>query len=98
MASSSVISAVFCRAPGIAPGQGEGAMNQGEQLTRSQGDLNACEGHRYSRSNAFHGLVPIGLTGDSAVEPADMTWVTFDVDASYTRRVLGFDSSRGLPC
>lgn len=97
VASATTITAVFCTAPGQAPGQGEVSQQSGYQLTQSQDDLNACEGHRYAQFNAFNGLLLLRMTTDLGIDPADMTWVTFSMAASYTRRQLGFTSTRMLP-
>lgn len=97
LASLDVISAVFCTAPGIAPGQGEVSQPSGRQLAASQDDLNSCEGHRYARANAVNGLIPVTMVTDLRIEPANMDWVTFTLNSSYTRRQLGFSTARCLP-
>lgn len=97
-ASASTISALFCTAPGKTPGQGEAEQTSGEQLAIDQDGLNSCEGHRYARANTDTGLVPVLMTDDYGIEPADMTWVTLDVSGdNAARRGLGFLSARGLP-
>lgn len=97
LASLDVISAVFCTAPGIAPGQGEVSQPSGRQLAASQDDLNSCEGHRYARVNAVNGLIPVTMVTDLRIEPANMDWVTFTLNSGYTRRQLGFSTARCLP-
>lgn len=97
LASLTTISALFCTAPGKAPGQGLTSVNSGRQLAQSQDDLNSCEGHRIGRNNAVHGLIPITMITDVGIEPANMTWVTLTINSSYTRRALGFTAARCLP-
>lgn len=100
LAHPTQVKAIFCIAPGEAPGQGELAQEHGEQLARSQADLNACEGHRYARLNAPEGTLAITLAGsdDLGIEPADMTWVEFSVsEAAAAQRGLTFTQARGLP-
>jgi hypothetical protein len=96
VASSSEITAVFCTAPGETPGQGLSSVTSGYQLTQSQETLNANEGHRYGRSNAVNGLIPVRLAVDPGADPADMTWVTLTVPDAYTRRKIGFSAARCL--
>lgn len=100
LASATEIAALFCVAPGDAPAQGELAQEQGEQLARSQTDLNTCEGHRYARLNAPESTYIITLVGgdDRGIEPADMTWVKLTLSAATAaQRGLAFTEARGLP-
>ncbi len=100
LASSTDIAAVFCVAPGDAPAQGEQAQEQGEQLAMSQDDLNACEGHRYARTNAPEGLYTVVLAdgNDRGIDPAAMTWVRLTISAATAaQRGLAFAEARGLP-
>lgn len=100
LASNTTIAAVFCRAPGNAPGQGEVEQTQGEKLAASQSALNACEGHRYARLNAPQSEFAITFADgdDRAIEPADMTWVRLTLPQAYAaQRGLYFTESRGLP-
>lgn len=100
LASATEIAAIFCVAPGDAPAQGELAQEQGEQLARSQADLNACEGHRYARANAPETPFTITLAGgdDRGIEPADYTWVQLTISSSTAaQRGLAFTEARGLP-
>jgi hypothetical protein len=90
----------FSIAPGESPGMGEGSRPQGEQLAKSQADLNASCGHRYARLNA--GLSPFRITladgDDRDIEPADMTWVKLTLSSEYAaQRGLNFTEARGLP-
>jgi hypothetical protein len=98
-ASSSTISALFAIAPGSSPGQGEIEQQSSEQLAQSQTDLNATEGHRYSRINAPEGMFNITLTAgdDQDIEPADLTWVRLNVSSdTAAQRGLTFTNARGL--
>jgi hypothetical protein len=61
LASATEIQALFTDAPGTAPGQGATAVPHGEQLARTQADLNTSEGHRYARLNAPQSPFNIGL-------------------------------------
>lgn len=91
------ISALFCTAPGQAPGQGEASQQSGRQLAMSQEDLNICEGNRYARINALHVLIPITMVEDVGIEPSEMTWITLTLNSGYSRRQAGFSAARGLP-
>jgi hypothetical protein len=98
-ANATEISALFCVAPGEAPGQGVFEQEQGEQLAESQTTLNACEGHRYARRNAVQTLFEIVLTGgnDRGIDPAELTWVSLTVTSdTAAQRGLTFDAERGL--
>jgi hypothetical protein len=99
LAHVSDIAAVFCNSPGDSPGQGESEQSSGEQLARSQTDLNNKTGHEYARLNAYNGPVSVSLPDDAdRIQPAHMTWVVLDVSGDYAaRRALGFSSDRGLP-
>ena len=100
VASQTQIQAIFCIAPGEAPGQGETAQEQGEQLAVSQAALNACEGHRYARLNAPETPYIFTLRDGivDAIEPADLTWVQMTVSAAIAaQRGLAFTEARGLP-
>lgn len=91
------VATLFCLAPGDVPGQGEQELDHGEQLAKTQSDLNAVTGHRYARINAPQSKFTVTLTSsdDLGLEPADMTWVRLLVGAG--QRVPGqvFDR-RGL--
>jgi len=98
LASATTIAALFCVAPGSAPGQGEIESTSGEQLAQSQTDLNACEGHRYARLNAPEGLFRVVLAGgsDQDLEPANMTWVQLDISADSASQRGFITSNRFL--
>jgi hypothetical protein len=86
------IGTVFCVAPGSAPGQGVNAQNSGQQLVRSQNELNVREGHRYaSRMNARYNSMTIEgkRVGDIGLDPALMELVTITIDSS-TKTPRGF--------
>jgi hypothetical protein len=99
LAHATEISAVFCVAPGTAPGQGLAEQPHNQQLAASQAALNSCEGHRYARLNAHDSYFLITLAGsdDLDIEPADLTWVTVTLPAAYAaQRGLSFAAARGL--
>lgn len=101
--SHTAISALFSVAPGDAPGQGASPVPHGEQLARSQDDLNQCAGHRYARLNAPQSPFTIGLVSgkggiDLGIDPAAMTWVKLTITAAVAaQRGLTFTEARGLP-
>lgn len=98
LAHATQISPIFCVAPGDTPGQGQTETPHGEQLARTQADLNTAEGHRYARLNAPETPFTITLTDDYDIEPANMTWVKLTLDAAYAaQRGLSFTEARGLP-
>ncbi|MFA4973751.1 MAG: hypothetical protein WC683_14160, partial [bacterium] len=100
VASTSEVSAVFCVAPGFAPGQGEGSRDQNYQLVASQSELNTREGHRYARYNSDHGLytVTIPNRGDAGINPAWMEYVRASIStANAAQRGNSFTDSRFLP-
>jgi len=89
----------FCKAPGLAYGQGVSEATTGEKLTISQEELNHCEGHRYARLNARYGLFTIvEPTGDiQAFQPAHMLPVQLNISAATAaQRGLDFTTARGL--
>jgi hypothetical protein len=99
-AHTSTLSGFFSIAPGESPGMGEGSIPQGEQLAKSQADLNTSCGQRYGRLNS--GLSPFRITladgDDRGIDPADMTWVKLTLSPDYaTQRNLTFTEARGLP-
>ena len=99
LASGDTIAAMFCVAPDDTPGQGVSNQTQGEQLARSQSDLNDAEGNRYARINAAESQFRIKLVGSShlGIEPAAMTWVRLTLDADYAaQRGLSFTDENGL--
>lgn len=83
VASNDEVTAVFCVAPGTAPGQGLGAVDDGENLAVSQAALNAYAGHKYARINARYGLFTVTLpgSGNSAYDPALLGWVALSLGA-----------------
>jgi hypothetical protein len=95
--SSGNSSAFFCRAPGVAPGQGLSSNTTSFKLVPDQDTLNSTEGHRYGYINAFTGQLILSLAADSGIDPADMTWVTVTIADTYTRRSLGFSAVRFMP-
>lgn len=99
LASADTVGALFCVAPDDTPGQGVSSRTQGEQLARGQTDLNAAEGNRYARLNAFESHFRIDLAGNTrlGIEPAAMTWVSLTVNAAYAaQRGLTFTAARGI--
>lgn len=95
------INAVFCVAPGEAPGQGGIDQTQGEQLVADQDELNAREGHRYAaRLNPFQTYFDISLVhgGDVGIDPAVMTWIRATLTSTQAaQRGLTFTDDRFLP-
>jgi hypothetical protein len=91
------VAALFCIAPGDAPGQGEQEIDHGEQLTISQAALNTVTGHRYARINAPQSKFTVTLAAgdDLGIEPADLTWVRLIVGAAQRTPGAAFDR-RGL--
>ena len=100
-ASDLVINAVFCVAPGKAPGQGETEQTQGEQLVADQDELNAREGHRYAvRLNPFETFFDFALAhpGDIGIDPALMVWVRATITSALaSQRGLTLTDERFLP-
>lgn len=99
LASATEVGALFSVAPDDTPGQGVSSRTQGEQLARNQTDLNAAEGNRYARLNAFESHFRIELAAGTrhGIEPADMTWVRLTMPAAYAaQRGLSFTDERGL--
>lgn len=99
LSSPTEIVGIYCIAPGSAPGQGEGNLEQNYQLAKSQEDLNITEGHRYERANAPDGHYMITLAaGDRlGLEPANMTWVSLTIGATTAaQRGQAFTAARGL--
>ncbi len=99
-AHTTTLSGFFSIAPGESPGMGEGSRPQGEQLAKSQADLNQSCGQRYGRINSK--LSPFKITlsdgNDRGIEPADLTWVNLTLDSDYAaQRGLTFTAARGLP-
>lgn len=90
----------FAIAPGTSPGQGVSEATQGEQLAKSQEDLNDVTGHRYARMNARYGQFTItpASGNDQNIEPADMTWVNVTASAlTAPHRGDNFNPVRCLP-
>lgn len=75
--TSEPVGTAFSVAPGTAPSQGTNEVTHGEQLARTQSDLNDVTGHRYARLNARHELITVTAASgnDQDIDPADMTWV-----------------------
>jgi hypothetical protein len=99
---------VFSRAPGDAPGQGVGEVEDNEALVSSQDILNQSTGHRYARQNAaIKSIVLTLIQDDSAphsavpwreIEPALKQWVTLTLSSQYAaQRGLSFTNLRCLP-
>lgn len=99
IADSSAVNTAFCIAPGTAPGQGEGAQDDGENLTISQATLNAYAGHKYARLNAPQGQFRVALAegSDQDIDPSDMTWVQLTLPSTVAaQRGLSFTNARFL--
>jgi hypothetical protein len=100
-ADTATIGAVFCVAPGQAPGQGLSSTRKGSQLVASQTELNAREGHRYAaRMNAPMGMITWRLAhgGDAGIEPAHMEWVRNTISAANAaKRGLTWTDAKFLP-
>lgn len=94
------LTAITCRAPGDAPGQGLTRMVRNESLARSQSDLNGVEGRRYARLNAPHTHFALTLADPSVVddlEIADMQTVQLKLPSTLaTQRGLSLDNELGL--
>lgn len=91
------LQAVFCVAPGIAPGQGEGEQKQGQQLVIDQAELNAREGHRYARLTSRESLYTVTLAHSNGVvvEPAIPGWVHMTISAeAAAQRGISFTDER----
>lgn len=98
-AHATTVTALFCKAPGEAPGQGEQGQTHGEQLAPSQAVLNAVTGHRYARLNAPYSHFRITAAGYdyTLVDPAAMTWVNVTLStAAAAQRGAPFLLARGL--
>lgn len=99
VADSSAVLTAFCIAPGTAPGQGEGAQDDGENLCISQAALNAYAGHKYARLNASQGAFRVTLAegSDQGIDPSDMTWIQLTIPATVAaQRGLSFTNARFL--
>ncbi len=99
VADSSAVNTAFCIAPGTAPGQGEGAQDDGENLCINQTALNAYAGHKYARLNAPQGAFRVTLAegDDQNIDPSNMTWVQLTLPASVAaQRGLTFTNARFL--
>ncbi len=73
---------IFVVAPGEAPGQGLGLLEQGEQLVQDSANLAQREGHRYNaRLNAPHSNFTLVLAhgGDNGIDPAEMKFVQINI-------------------
>jgi hypothetical protein len=96
-----VVQAVFCLAPGLAPGIGLVETQQGEMLVADQDELNTREGHRYaSKLNQKYGRWEIGLAhgNDAGIDPALAEWVRLNMSASNSGpRGLVLSDERFLP-
>jgi hypothetical protein len=90
---------VYCRAPGLAPGQGAQRIDIGEQLVADQTELNARIGHEYARVNSPWLLTRLAMaqTGDAGIDPALLEWIEVTVDSTTNRRGRGLASIRILP-
>ncbi len=94
------VSAVFCVAPGKAPGQGLEATEENRQLVASQSELNAREGHRYATINSDETFLDVELAhgGDAGLDPARLEWIRLTLTASEAaQRGLTFTNERFLP-
>lgn len=99
LANPTIISAIFCIAPGKSPGQGVQEYTSGEQLAKSQSDLNVIEGNRYARINAPQSLVKLQLAegNNPGFEPAKLTWITLTLsEDSAAQRGLTWAGDRFL--
>jgi hypothetical protein len=99
LASATEVSTAFAIAPGEAPGQGLGAVDDGENLAIDQEGLNAYCGHKYARLNAPQGLFSITLAEgtDLDLEPAALTWLKVTIDSAVAaQRGLTFTEARFL--
>lgn len=99
VASATAVAAIFCHAPGDAPGQGEGLQTHGEQIAVSQDTLNATTGHRYARLNARESYYQIDLaeSRNNTIDPARMEWVTLTITPTVqAQRGMAFTAARGL--
>ena len=93
------VHALFCHAPGDAPGQGEGFQTHGEQIAPSQDVLNQTAGHRYARLNARQGMYQITLAGSrmTSIDPALMSWVRLNISSDVAaQRGMALTNARGL--
>lgn len=99
LASNAAVTAVFCVAPGEAPGQGLAAVDDGENLAASQAALNAYAGHKYARLNAPYGLFAVTLADSNyaSYDPALLPWVALTITAGTAAgRGLSFTEDRFL--
>lgn len=99
MADPSRIWSSFVIAPGKAPGQGEQASEQGQQLAYSREELRAREGHRYARKNAPESFFDVTLahSGDIDIDPAYMEWIRITLSPQYAaQRGLNWTDERFL--
>lgn len=93
------VDTVFCIAPGKAPGAGVQRVERGENLARSQANLNSVEGWRYARLNASTSHFEISLAGsdDQGLEPADVEQVAVSLPAEVAaQRGLTLSSELGM--
>lgn len=97
----SKIKAVFCTAPGNAPGQGVSSVSSGEQLVTDQDELNARAGHRYAarHNNPLPSIdITLATPDDFAIQPAYMEWVTFTNSSDTAgQRDRTYSATRFLP-
>lgn len=86
VASNTSALAVFTRAPGATPGQGEGESDVGEQLVLSQFELDFRAGNDYRRANMPLKSITIRLAhgGDAGIEAAEMEWVTLGLPLAFS--------------
>lgn len=97
--TGAAVSDVYCRAPGLAPGQGAERIDVTQQLVASQTELNARVGHAYARANSpwLPGRVSLVHTGDAGIDPALLEWVEWTVSSSTNQRGLSLADERCLP-
>ncbi len=90
---------IFVVAPGEAPGQGLGLIEQGEQLVQDSANLAQREGHRYNaRLNAPFSNFTVILAhgGDNGIDPAEMKFVRINIPAEIAaqrNQVINLDSA-----
>lgn len=97
--TGAAVSDIYCRAPGLAPGQGAERIDMAQQLVASQTALNARIGHAYARANSpwLPGRVSLVHTGDAGIDPALLEWVEWTVASNTNRRGLALTDERCLP-
>lgn len=87
LASSSVITAYLCIAPGTSPGQGQQEDTFDRQLVTSQSDLNARAGHVYAERNSRQPRYTFSVfRGGQVVDPAWREWINVTFSAATNRR------------